>query len=126
MIEDLDIVIDKNYNVKRLRYWLSFKLSDFLLFLFSWFWHFALYLLIGAAVIFTPFMLKILLSERRYGWIIFFLIIVIAPTSIIILLLKNSSYISVLEFVPLTSYYFYCFLLRIVITDWLDKRVTAS
>lgn len=126
MPENLEIEIDKNYNIKKLKYWLNYSLSSFSLYLLSWFWGVTIFLVIGAAIIFTPYMLKILYEERRIGWIIFFIIIVVMPLVIIYISFKGSIYLRVLELIPLATYYFYCFLLRITISDWLDETVIVK
>ena len=114
----MDIEITKNYNVRRLQQWLDYELSTFILMLLSWFVHFALLLAIIAAVIFTPFMLKVMFEERRFGWIVFFFLMVIFPVAGVLFLNIDSAYKSVIELIPLALFYFYCFVLRIAIKDW--------
>ncbi len=111
----MEINISKSYNVDKLRTWLGYELSTMLLFLLSSFWALALILTAIAAVLFTPFMLKILIEERRFGWIIFFLIIVGTP---LLLLMFVDSYAFVLQYAALGMFYFYCFILRFAIRDW--------
>ncbi len=125
MIENLGLEIDKNYNVKKLKRWLNYSLSSSTLYLLSWLWHFTLILLFGAAIMFVPFMIKILFEEKRIGWILFFIIIVLIPSILIYLFYKSSIYFRILELIPLAMYYFYCFLLRITIIDWTDETVNA-
>jgi len=114
----MEIEINKNYDVNRLRRWLDYELSTSVLLLLSWFWGISIWLMTIAAILFTPFMLKILFQERRYGWIIFFLISVIIPTIGILFLEIDSTYKIVFKLIPLAFFYFYCFLLRLVIRDW--------
>lgn len=114
----MDIEISKNYNVRRLQQWLDYELSTFILMLLSWFVHFALLLAIIAAVIFTPFMLKVMFEERRFGWIVFFFLMVIFPAAGVLFLNIDSAYKAVAELISLALFYFYCFILRLAIKDW--------
>lgn len=114
----MQIEISKNYSVRRLQQWLDYELSTIMLMLLSWFWNIALILTIIAAVIFTPFMLKVMFEERRFGWIVFFFLIVILPFVGILFFNIDSSYKFAIELIPLALFYFYCFILRLAIKDW--------
>lgn len=114
----MQIEISKNYNVRRLQQWLDYELSTFILMLLSWFVHIALLLAIIAAVIFTPFMLKVMFEERRFGWILFFFIMVILPAVVVLFFNIDLSYKYAIELILLALFYFYCFILRLAIKDW--------
>lgn len=114
----MEIEISRNYSVRRLQQWLDYELSTLLLMLLSWFWNLALILMIIAAFLFTPFMLKVLFDERRFGWIVFFFFLVILPASGVLFINIDSTYKFVIELIPLALFYFYCFVLRIAIRDW--------
>jgi len=116
----MEIEISKNYNVKRLNQWLNYELSTSVLLLLSWFWGITILLMTITAILFTPFMLKILFQERRYGWIIFFVLIIIIPAICTYFLVKGTTYKFVLELIPLAFFYFYCFILKLTIRDWMD------
>jgi hypothetical protein len=81
-----------------------------------------LYLAIIAAILFAPFMLYVLFKEKRYGWIIFFIIIVLLPLLIDVLFFYHTNVYLILLFIPLALFYFYCFLLRITIRDWMQEK----
>lgn len=70
-----------------------------------------------AAILFSPYMLYVLYLEKKYGWIIFFTILVFVPIVIFI-----SLSIWELLFVPLALAYFYYFLLKFVVRDWIQER----
>lgn len=114
----MEIEITKNYNVHRLQKWLDYELSTLILMLLSWFWNIAILLMIIAAFVFTPFMLKVMFEERRFGWITFFFLIVILPALGALFINIDSSYKFVIELIPLALFYFYCFVLRLAIKDW--------
>lgn len=114
----MEIDISRKYNIRRLQHWLDYELSTSLLFFLNWFWNIAIVLMTIAAVLFTPFMLKVLIEERRIGWIIFFVIIVVIPVFILFILNMELTNKLFFGLIPLALFYFYCFLLRIVIRDW--------
>jgi len=114
----MDIEISKSYSVRRLQQWLDYELSTSLLMFLSWFWNIALLLAIIASIIFTPFMLKVMFEERRFGWIVFFFLMVILPFVGILFFNIDSSYKFAIELIPLALFYFYCFILRLAIKDW--------
>ena len=70
-----------------------------------------------AAILFSPYMLYILYLEKKTGWIIFFAVLVLLPIIVIIL----SPMIELL-FVPLALVYFYYFLLKFVVRDWIQEK----
>lgn len=114
----IKIELQKNYNVLRLQQWLDYELSTAALLFLSYFWRFTLLIIIIVAVLFTPFMLKILFEEKRFGWIFFSIILVILPAVIFLFLRIDSSYKIILELIPLALFYFYCFLLRLSVKSW--------
>lgn len=62
-------------------------------------------------------MLYVLFLEKKNGWIIFFVVLVLLPIIAIIL-----SSILELLFIPLALAYFYYFLLKFVVRDWIQER----
>ncbi len=119
MDPELLTVYSKDQNLKRLNYWLKYELSSSTLLLLSWFWGPAILLSTIAAVVFTPFMIYTLFKEKKFGWIIFFGILIILPLIIIIVFSLHSTYFMELILIPLALFYFYCFLLRFTVSDWL-------
>lgn len=114
----MDIEISKDYNLRRLQKWLDLELSTSVLILLSFFANITLILAAIAAVTFTPFMIKILFDERRFGWIIFFVILVLIPLIYTFLISNNDSLNYIFQLISLALFYFYCFILRLAIKDW--------
>lgn len=114
----MEIEISKDYNIRRLQQWLDIELSTSMLLLLSWFWNFTIFISAIAAIIFTPFMLKILFEERKFGWIFLFIIFVTLPILWLLFGSYNSDYKFIFGLIVLGLFYFYCFVLRIVIKDW--------
>ena len=73
-------------------------------------------LLILAAILFTPFMLFVLYKEERIGWIVTFVLSVIFPLVLLVIFAKQ------LFFLFMIPFYFYCFVLRMVVKDWIQEK----
>lgn len=127
----MDPTLSSNFNLDRLQYWLNFELSGGVLFFISFFSfgalpglsfmrNFVLYALLVAILLFTPFMLKVLFQENRYGWIIFFGILVVLPACIIYLYFRGTPYGLFLTYIPIALFILYCLLLKLTIPSWID------
>ncbi len=104
-------------NLSRLSKILNYQLSTTVLFLLWYGGALTLGIVTIAAILFSPYMLYILYLEKKNGWIIFFVVLVLLPIIAIIL-----SSISELLFIPLALVYFYYFLLKFVVRDWIQER----
>lgn len=105
----------RNTNVKRLQKWLNYEVlgasTGFFILFYSW----GYLVLIGAATIFIPILLKILYNEGRYGWIIFLFCFVVIPSTLVFFFLDIEKLGIVLPGVPLALFILYCVLLKITI-----------
>lgn len=111
-----------NNDLTRLSKYLNYQLSTTLLFALSFMFGFFLLLLIGAAIVFTPYMLYVLYQENRKGWIIFFIILVIIPLIAAVIISFTVTYIFPLYLIVIGLFYLYCFLLRLKVNNWLCDR----
>jgi hypothetical protein len=111
----------QKYNLQRLQYWLEFELSASTLMLFSFFWGLLMGLAFIAAIIFIPFMIKVLYEERKWGWIISFIVIILLPGIIIYLINIPTGTKMLLSYIPLAFFFLYCFTLRMTVRDWLTN-----
>jgi len=75
-----------------------------------------LVILIGAEILFTPFIIYVLVLENKKGWIISFLILVLLP-SVLILVFVSQYYMLILF-----PFYLYCFILRFEAKSWLTEK----
>jgi len=114
----MEIEISRNYNLRKLSQWLNYELSTSTLLLLSWFGSITIILAAVTAILFAPFMLKVLFEERKFGWITAFFIIVVLPTGMIFFLNNAFNYQYILGGVVLVVFYFYCFVLKLAIKDW--------
>ena len=104
-------------NLSKLSKVLNYQLSTTVLLILMYAGGFTLLGITVAAIIFSPYMLYVLYLEKKNGWIIFFVVLVLLPIITIIL-----SSILVLLFIPLGLVYFYYFLLKFVVRDWIQEK----
>lgn len=79
-------------------------------------------MIIGAAVLFTPFLFYVLINEKRYGWITIFFFMVVLPYIIILLIFYDFVLLGAWLLLPIILFYFYCFILKYSIADWLKDH----
>jgi hypothetical protein len=108
--------------LNRLNKILKYKLSEGILFLLSILNSVFIFLLVIAAIIFTPYMLFVLFKEKRFGWITFFLILVILPMILLFLFFRHIDNFIYFFIIPLAFYYFYCFLLKMTVAEWVEEK----
>ena len=84
--------------------------------------HFGLTIAIIVATLFTTYILYVLIKEKRFGWLITFFIMVVLPLIIIYLVSRGSSFsVMAIILIPFSLFYFYCFLLRYALDDWIEE-----
>lgn len=111
-----------NTNLTRLSKYLNYEIAGSVLFLFSFFAGFLIFFLIVAALVFTPFMLYVLYKENKNGWIVFFFILIVVPFILSIIFHLTVSFVFPWYLIVLALFYFYCFLLRIEVNNWMRER----
>ncbi len=117
--------MNENTRLDRLHSWLDYELSGGLLLLISFFFNFAFFVFLIIAILFTPFMLKILYQERKYGWILSFVLFVISPSLLLFYLFGDIPQLGVYNVfggrqmlfssVTIGLYVIYCYFLKISI-----------
>lgn len=107
-----------NYNIARLHKWLDYGLGSSLLLFMSYIYGFAFLLAVGAAIAFTPFLIKVLIEERKFGWLTAFVIVVLGPPLAVWFYIGDGNWDWVARFIALGNFYFYCAFLRLVIPGW--------
>ncbi len=123
---DMDPTITHNHRLEQLHRWLNFELPGAILFALSFFYTATFYLFLVAAVVFTPFMLKVLFEERRFGWIVTFFLFVVLPGVLLYempppmgAMLRNPNVLW--STLPIGLYVCYCFLLKLSIPGMMDE-----
>ena len=119
MIEQ-DLTFRVTY-VQRLCTLLNFELSISVMFLLQFLWQITLFLAAFAAILFTPYLLFVLIKEKKFVWVGLFIAIVILPIIIIVLFLSEHLFYLAFIQVPLLLFYLYCFMLRFDANEWLRE-----
>ena len=80
-----------------------------------------LYFVIVTAILFTPYMIYVLIKERRYGWIAIFFFMVVFPYPVLYLILGDYILLPAWMLLPVIPFYLYCFLIKYSVDDWLRE-----
>ncbi len=103
-------------NLRRLAQFLNYELSASVLFFLSFFNAIALIIAGIAAVVFAPYMIYVLFKENKRSWIIIFTVLIIFPLLFSLILFRE--YFTIFLLISMAIFYFYCFMLRIAVSDW--------
>jgi len=114
-------IINDIVEQRRFRAILYFELSTSAGFILSSFWPINLYIIIAAAILFTPYMLYVLIKERKYGWIVIFFSMVVLPYPVIYLIIGEYILLTAWLLLPVIPFYLYCFLIKFSVDDWLRE-----
>lgn len=113
-------IINDIIELKRFRAILYFELSTAVIFILN-FWPINLYVIVGVAILFTPYMLYVLYKERKYGWIVIFCLMVVLPYPVIYLIIGEYILLTAWLLLPVIPFYLYCFLIKFSVDDWLRE-----
>ena len=114
-------IINDIVELRRFRAILYFELSTSAGFILPSFWPINLYIIIAAAILFTPYMLYVLIKERKYGWIVIFFLMVVLPYPVIFLIIGEYILLTAWLLLPVIPFYLYCFLIKFSVDDWLRE-----
>ena len=81
----------------------------------------AIILITIAAILFTPYILYILIIEKKIGWIITFFSMTLFPLIFIYAFFREAIFYDALILIPLLLFYFYCYLIKFVVDKWLSE-----
>ena len=112
---------EKDRLINRLAYYLNYELSSVLLYFLSFMYNIAVFIATLAAVIFTPFLIYVLIKTKKFGWLTSFVLLIFLPAIILIFTGIKSQYLMILTFILLGLFYLYCFTLRMAVYDWTEK-----
>lgn len=80
-----------------------------------------LWLIVGAAILFTPYIFFVLIKERKFGWIVIFFVMIIIPLLVMHILFLDALFHDAIILIPLASFYFYCYLIKYEVDRWLGE-----
>lgn len=109
--------------LRRLHYWLTYNRYTIIIYGGGFFLPAVglLVILIALAIIFAPYVLYVLFRNHKHGWLVFFAILVGIPAGLAFLRTGNLVLDTGLHFLPLLTFYLYCFLLRLAADDWISE-----
>jgi hypothetical protein len=108
--------------VSRLKDVLIYTLTSAVFSFMSIAFHFGLTIAIIAAILFTTYILYVLIKEKRFGWLITFFIMVVLPVIITYLVSRESLFsVMAIILIPFSLFYLYCFLLRYALDYWIEE-----
>jgi len=74
-----------------------------------------LYIVTAAAILFTPFLIYVLIKEKYYGWITFYFFMVVLPYIFIPLAFFGHI------LTPAILFYIFCYFLKHTVEEWLEE-----
>ena len=107
--------------VRRFRELLFYELSTTVVFILHFLGIFLLYFVIIAAIVFTPYMMYVLIKEKRYVWIAIFFFMVVLPYPVLYLTNIENILLTAWMLLPIILFYLYCFLIKYSVVDWLRE-----
>ncbi len=116
---------EDEYALRQLHHWLKWEGLLPLTGLGAFFLPFSLIMtvLVGAAILFTPYMIFQLWRARWMKSIVFFAIVVLVPVAASFLIKSDELLLTYfLRFLPLVAFYMFTWILRLVIGENLNER----
>lgn len=107
--------------LRRFNTLLNFELSTSAAFILQSFFPINIYIIVIAAILFTPYMIYVLIKEKKYGWIIFFFLLVVLPYPVTYLIIGDYILLPAWLLLPIIPFYFYCFLIKYSVSQWLNE-----
>ena len=125
----MKININPYYNIGKLQRWLEFELAGPVLLYITYAGGITIFLALLAALLVMPLLLKVLIVERKYGWLGTLIVFVFGSFWGTYLFFEpaawmtNVSKLSSALLISLGFFYFYCAMLRLSIGGWTKEDV---
>jgi len=125
----MKIHINPYYNIGKLQRWLEFELAGPVLLYITYAGGITIFLALLAALLVMPLLLKVLILERKYGWLGTLIVFVFGSFWGTYLFFEpaawmtNVSKLSGALLISLMFFYFYCAMLRLSIGSWTKEDV---
>jgi uncharacterized membrane protein len=79
------------------------------------------------ALLFAPFMIKVLFEQGKKGWLVAFVVMVGVPLGLLLLPTSMPMIRLAMLYLPLGMFYLFCVLLRWAVADWIsDSSMTGE
>lgn len=80
-----------------------------------------LWIIVTAAIIFTPYIFYVLIKEKKFGWIIIFFVMILITLLFVHILFRDALFHDAIIMIPLSFFYFYCYLIKYEVDRWLSE-----
>lgn len=117
-----EVKTPKYRRLLRLRLLLKYELLTSVLIILWYLGNTILLIMALTAILFIPFLLVVLIGEKRFKWLAAFLILIFIPLAVLISLTNDYSYKPFLFYIILILFYIYCFALKFVVPIWINER----
>ena len=116
-------LLEKRY--RQLQYWLTLdQQTDFFFFPNSGSARYASILfmpvMMTLAIVFTPYILWVLATGKKYGWLVAYFMMIGLPIVLTIGFVGGSLFVPLIIALPLLMFYAYCWMLRIAVQSWIS------
>ncbi len=89
--------------------------------------NFLIILITAAVILIIPFITKIFLDEKKYGWLISYYLFIVFPFLLRYIHIIDPKIMIYLNFLPLLTFIIYFFILKMVVSDWIvEKRAQVK
>jgi hypothetical protein len=123
-VEPKAVAVSNQMKLTRLHYWLTLEGSSGVGFLglLAGVPFVPVLLILGlAALAFAPFLLKVLIQMRHWGWVTAFAIMVGVPCILWFFPVENPILSVIVNLLPLLMFYLFCWLLRTAVEEWIEE-----
>lgn len=69
----------------------------------------------------TPYILYVLIKEKRFGWLSTYIILVILPAVITLPIIGIGNEVVIVMLVIMAPFYFFCFLIKFSVEEWIRE-----
>ena len=111
----------KNPHLERIDRLLKYELSSSSLFMISFFYGSAYYLLLAAVFLFLPYLMFVLHREEKYIWFYSLLVLVVIPALVVNIFGGGSQWNFVLNYTIIAIFFMHCVLLKWTVPQWMDS-----
>jgi hypothetical protein len=79
------------------------------------------FIIISPPVLFTPYFVYVLFSEKRYGWLVTYILLVVLPAIFLIISIWNDFNQIGLILLLMLPFYIFCFFIKFSVEEWIRE-----
>jgi len=101
---------------------LKYELPAFVIIILMYIGNILAILITAAVILIVPFLTKIFVQEKKYGWLISYYLFIILPFILGFINIIDMKIMAYLNYLSLLSFIIYFFLLKLVIDNWIEEK----